>query len=157
MSRIQNFTAAILRQDDANLVTDRWGNAIDDEDAPQALLDAMWDEVSFVARRDGRLGLLIEVELIHPGGEDPEADVLAAYGTLDPAVVDARLLADAERLALRFPSAEFYVLCGPEVCMGRAALRAFVSEGSCSAELSKAIGTALLAPVAPACGSAVEG
>lgn len=136
----------ILRAEDVEFLTDRFGYAdvVDQAEVPQALLDAMWDEVSFVARRGGRLGLLIETEHYHPDGDDADEDVQQGWGTTDKVEIERRLVAAASKFQARFPQAEVYVSVNPQMCMGRAGMRAFVPEAACSQELTRRIGEAFL-------------
>lgn len=146
MPQVTLSSDPILRVEDMVYLTDRWGTAHDPSaaDVPQALLDAMWDEVCFVVQRGGRTGLLIETEHFHPDGDDSEQDVVDGWGTADRAEIERRLLSAAAGFQAQFPQAEVYVSQGHEIIMGRACMRAFVPEAACSAALSEQIGRAFL-------------
>lgn len=139
------------------LLTDRWGNlnahTIEhddvtdaDEDAVERLLDSMYDEVTFVARRrsDGAVGILVEArEFPHADSDDSDEEVLEGWGGTHvngkeigpgaiPSLADvvAELSGEARTVAEAYPGLDVSVVHGADVCAGRAVVRAFVPEGS---------------------------
>lgn len=119
-----------------NNLTDRWGDfnlafhetkpslmpLLLDESKLQALRDCMWSETTFVAAKDGVLGVLYEVEYcsIESDADEEEPDELKPY-----AEVKAALLKGMKRLKAQYPQGEFVVPHEDEVCNGRPAAWAF--------------------------------
>jgi len=136
------------------LVTD------EEESAIERLLDSMFDEVTFVARRksDGAVGILIEAsEFPHAGSDDSPEEVVEAWGggtvngkpvsvsdlpSLDD--VTTELSMAAREVAAAYPGLDVAVTHGPDVTGGRAVIRAFVPEGSEHAPAVEAIARRLM-------------
>lgn len=146
-------------------LSDRWGEVIHDNvcknpitavsmqdalaalSADPALLERlqsqMWDETTFIARKDGEFGILFEVEYTSiesdAGVDDPsQEDKPAPY-----ARVVERLLVQAAELKERFPQVDF---CVPEAGMvfnERPAIWGFAKDGALSVEDREALGKAL--------------
>lgn len=137
----------------ANL-TDRWGeiNNADAHRKPLAQLEStpgllerlrtqMFDEITFVARKDGTFGVLFEVEYtsIESDGENPDAMDLLPYDEMV-----RRLLTQADQLSREFPQVEFAVPNDREVFEGRPAIWGFAPDGVLNPEQRDALGHKLL-------------
>jgi hypothetical protein len=139
-------------------LTDRWGDLNDgstkqppeQEREFQTRLDElrglMWDEITFVARLNGDLGILFEVEFCSRESEegvkhhDP-----SWYATLKTqATVDAALLAGMRKLTERFPSASFAVPEPWVIIHDRPAAWAFVRPGVLTKDEMEDLGRCLL-------------
>lgn len=142
-------------------LTDRWGdfNYHDAakkpleplEDCPDLvarLREQMWDETCFIVRKDGRYGILFEVEYCSIESEGDEvAEVLARDGhPLKPHADMIRIIADAalKRLVRKFPGVEFAIPDECEVVCDRPALWAFVADGLLNEEQRDALGNTML-------------
>lgn len=140
-------------------LTDRWGelNYFDEENKPLELLsdnqplldrliDQMWDESTFVVRKDGKFGILFEAEYCSRESEESEKeDQPAFYAGLKPheTVVKA-LLDNMKPLVEKFPGVLFAV---PEECNvinDRPAAWAFVPDGLLNEEQRIELGMSLL-------------
>lgn len=125
-------------------LTDRWGdiNYHNHENKPLDLLEAddsllsrlrdqMWDELTFVVRKDGKFGILFEVEYCSLESEEHAKDGDAAwYATLKPhAEVVKSLLNGMSLLSERFPGVQFAVPHESQVIDDRPAAWAFVEDG----------------------------
>lgn len=125
-------------------LTDRWGDLnyynaenkplelLEDDDALLERLRAqMWDEITFVVRKDGQFGILFEVEFSSSESEEHEQHYDPEwYATLKPhAEIVKALLEGMKPLAERFPGVLFAVPDEAEVCNGRPAAWAFVADG----------------------------
>lgn len=120
------------QQDDANLF--------------ERLCAQMWDECTFIVRKEGKFGILFEVEFCsqeseeHAKAEDPDW-----YATLKPhAEVVNALLEGMQPLAERYSGVQFAVPDKSQVINDRPAAWAFVSDGLLSAEQREELGKALL-------------
>lgn len=140
-------------------LTDRWGDInyhngdnkplelLEDDDALLERLRAqMWDELTFIVRKDGKFGILFESEFCtleceeHAKDGDPDW-----YATLKPhAEVVKALLDGMKLLAERYPDVQFAVPDESQVINDRPAAWAFVSDGVLSAEQREELGKALL-------------
>jgi hypothetical protein len=140
-------------------LTDRWGNLndynadtkplellLDDNGLLERLRGQMWDDLTFVVRKDGQFGILFESEYCSIESEaqykeeDPEW-----YSTLKPhAKVVDRLLQAMEPLAQRFPGVQFAVPDESQIINDRPAAWAFVPDGLLSAEQREELGIAML-------------
>lgn len=139
----------MLRHEDCTFLTDRYGeihNAIDADAraAVNRLVDAMFDEITFVVMRAGDPGLLAEVELTTPP-EDDHDQIVASWGrpmTED----DVRRAADekAAVLARRFPRAVAYACQHSGNFLNRVCVRVFIPMPQCDARMVETIGAALL-------------
>lgn len=140
-------------------LTDRWGDLnyhdadkkplelLEDDDAILDRLKAqMWDEATFIVRKDGKFGILFEVEFCSLESEEHAKDGdLDWYAKLKPhtEVVKA-LLEGMQPLATKFPGVQFAV---PEECNvydDRPAAWAFVSDGLLTEDQREELGKALL-------------
>lgn len=141
-------------------LTDRWGelNYHDAENKPLQPLEndvnlltklraQMWDELTFIVRKDGEFGILFEAEYCSQESEAHE-EVRSPewYANLKPqhAVVKT-LLQGMLSLAEKFPGVEFAVPEQQEMFNGRPTAWAFVRDGLLSEEQRIALGFAMLA------------
>lgn len=140
-------------------LTDRWGDINDHaaETKPLDLLTSdeaqltrlraqMWDEITFIVRKDGKFGILFEVECCskesEAGHETPGDEF---YAGLKPhAEVVTALLDGMKPLAEQFPGVQFAVPEEKQIINDRPAAWAFVPEGLLSDEQRQALGMALL-------------
>jgi hypothetical protein len=106
----------------------------------------MWDECTFIVRKDGKFGIWLEAEFCsleseeHAKEDDPDW-----YATLKPhAEVVKALLAGMTPLAERYPGVQFAVPDESHVINDRPAAWAFVPDGLLSAEQREELGKALL-------------
>lgn len=149
-------------------LSDRWGDLIYDHfpkdesaaaskrealavlEADPALLERlrtqMWDELTFISRKDGEFGILFEVEYesIESDGEaGPDAGT--PRESLHPyADVVKQLVAQAAVLQAQFPQVEF---CVPEAAMvyfDRPAIWGFAKDGALDAGQRESLGHQLL-------------
>lgn len=134
-------------------LTDRWGeiNRFDEDNKPLEMLEndtflkhlheQMWEENTFIVRKDGKFGILFEVEYMSRESEapygDPE-DRLPSHET-----VVRRLLTHMAPLAARFPGVSFCVPEESEIINDRPAAWAFVPDGHFSPEQREELGLAL--------------
>jgi len=138
-------------------LTDRWGH-INNHNAANKPLETlsasegylthlraqMWDETTFIVRKDGRYGILFKVEFISMESEGEHA---ADYGTPPkPHAEMIKIINDStlEKLTPNFPGVEFAIPHEGEVCNDRPALWAFVADGLLNAEQREALGLAML-------------
>lgn len=137
------------------VVTDRWGevwggcgreNRLElerDNDLYQRLLDQMWDEVTYIARKDGQWGVLFEGEFICAESEAGLDDALAA--TLPARLeVEADIKQDFSKVMRWFPEVQFCIPDPKEVAAHRPAVWAFVPDGALDVARRKALGHAVL-------------
>lgn len=138
-------------------LTDRWGDIndhnrankpLEELESTPGLLDGlraqMWDEVCFVVRKDGKYGLLFEVEY---ASQESESDDATAYeNPFKPHAEMIQIINDAalEKLVSSFPGVEFSIPHEDEICNGRPALWAFVADGLLNAEQREALGRTML-------------
>lgn len=140
-------------------LTDRWGDINyhnadnkplelleDDDTLLERLCAQMWDELTFIVRKDGKFGILFEAEFCsleseeHAKDGDPDW-----YATLKPhAEVVKALLDGMQPLAARYPGVQFAVPDESQVINDRPAAWAFVPDGLLSAEQREELGKALL-------------
>lgn len=141
-------------------LTDRWGDIndhnaeskplellTDDEPLFERLRNQMWDECTFIVRKDGTFGILFEVEFASI--ESEEAEKLhhdpAWFSSLKPhAEVVNALLKDMEPLANKFPGVQFAVPDESVIINDRPAAWAFVPDGMLTAEQREELGKAML-------------
>lgn len=140
-------------------LTDRWGdiNYHDGDNKPLELLEdnddllerlraQMWDECTFIVRKDGKFGILFETEFCsleseeHAKDGDPDW-----YATLKhhAEAVNA-LLEGMMPLAERYPGVQFAAPDQSQIINERPAAWAFVPDGLLSAEQRKDLGKAML-------------
>lgn len=140
-------------------LTDRWGDLnaynaenkplellVDDEELLLRLRDQMWDEITFIVRKDGNFGILFEVEFCSKESEDGEKDDDPDwYASLKPhAEVVKALLEGMTPLAVRYPHVQFAVPDESQMVNDRPAAWAFVPDGLLSTEQREELGTAML-------------
>lgn len=137
-------------------LTDRWGsiNPIDAEHKPLvSLLNTpgllarlraqMIDEFTFVVRKDGRFGVLLEVE--YPSRES-EKDPSEANWESYPSHAELlhTLVAAVKRLQREFPMAEWAIPNEREVFQGRLAIWGFFPDGSLTENVRSAVRDAIV-------------
>lgn len=140
-------------------LTDRWGDLNyhnagnkplrpleEDSTLLERLRTQMWDEMTFIVRKDGKFGILFEAEFCsleseeHAKDHDPNW-----YATLNPhAEVVKALLEKMSRLAERFPAVQFAVPDKAQVVNDRPAAWAFVPDGLLTEDQREELGKALL-------------
>ena len=141
-------------------LTDRWGdiNYHNAEKKPLGLLKEddgllerlraqMWDEITFITRKDGQFGILFEVEM---GSLESEKDAKDGdpkwYASLRPhAEVVKSLLDKMQSLEAAYPGVQFAVPHESQIPNDRPAAWAFVPDGLLSAGQREALGHAMLA------------
>ena len=138
-------------------LTDRWGdlNHVNDREKPLELLEhdtmlfeglqaQMWDEITFITRKDGQFGILYEVEFTSIESEKGSVD--ADSLDLKPHAELVKIILDGlASIAPDFPGVEF---CVPEECnivKDRPAAWAFVRDGLLDEAGREKLGQALLA------------
>lgn len=136
-------------------LTDRWGELNEfnagakpalmeltqDPGLLNRLREQMSDEITFVTYKDGRYGVLYEIECCcQESEEDWQGDPLPARSELE-----AKILAALAELESRFPNVEFASPHPALVIETRNALWAFAPDGSLDAEQRRALSAALLA------------
>lgn len=135
-------------------LSDRWGeiNFHDEERKPldpliddpaffAHLVSQLWDEETFIVRKDGEFGILFEVEF-SSSESDGKNKGSARYKP--HAEVELRLQSECEELCRTFPWAEFGIPHPDEINEGRPAIWAFVANNASTSEQRDALGTALL-------------
>lgn len=117
-----------------------------DEDLLARLRAQMWDGITFITRKDGKFGLLFEMEFCSlESEEENKNDDPAWYAALKPhADVIKTLLDGLKPLAERFPGVEFAVPDEAHIANDRPAAWAFVPDGLLSDEQREELGKALL-------------
>lgn len=131
-------------------LTDRWGeiNFYDSTNKPldpmleqpsllENLRAQMWDEITFITRKDGQFGILYEVEFCSRESEDDEA-------CKPHAVVVGALIAGMQKLQSQFPGVHFCVPHESQVVNDRPAAWAFVPDGHLDEAQRRVLGMALL-------------
>lgn len=139
-------------------LTDRWGDLNyynshekplepleKDESLFKRLLDQMWDELTFIVRKDGQYGVLFECEFISRESEASMGDG-NEYDQLRPhtemiAILDAGI---REKLIPSFPGVEFAIPDEDHIVNGRPAIWAFVKDGLLDAQDRERLGSLLL-------------
>lgn len=140
-------------------LTDRWGdiNYHNADNKPLELLEAddallerlraqMWDELTFIVRKEGTFGILFEAEFCSLESEEHAKDGEPDwYATLKPhAEVVKALLEGMKPLAERFPGVLFAVPDKTHIINDRPAAWAFVADGLLTGEQREELGKALL-------------
>lgn len=140
-------------------LTDRWGelNFYDEENKPLELLShneplltsltgQMWDESTFVVRKDGKFGILFEAEYCSRESEESEKEHQPEYyATLKPHEdVVKQLLTNMKPLVEKFPGVLFAVPDECNVINDRPAAWAFVPDGHLTEDQRVELGMALL-------------
>lgn len=135
-------------------LTDRWGNInfhnaarkpLEPLTSDGALLDylrsQMWDEMTFVVRKDGQYGILFECEycsIESEQGMDPDPDLKPHSEMI------SIISRNGTALAQQYPGVQFSIPDEGEIIEERPALWAFVPDGLLSAEQRQALGMAML-------------
>ena len=134
-------------------LTDRWGeiNRFDEDNKPLEMLEndtflehlheQMWAENTFIVRKDGKFGILFEVEYMSRESEAPYGDPEDRFPPHETVV--RRLLTHMAPLAARFPGVSFCVPEESEIINDRPAAWAFVPDGHFSPEQREELGLAL--------------
>lgn len=141
-------------------LTDRWGdlNYHNSENKPLELLSdnepllsrlvgQMWDEATFVVRKDGQFGILFEAEYCSRESEEHEQGLHESewFAKLKPHEEAVKLLIENMKpLVEKFPSVLFAVPEPAQVINDRPAAWAFVPDGHLTAEQREELGRALL-------------
>lgn len=140
-------------------LTDRWGDINDHNQAnkPLDLLEGapglldrlreqMWDEICFIARKDGQFGILFEVEYTSYESDRGFDKGEEHHEGLKPICEMMKIIADAamEKLVPGFPGVEFVIPNEDEIANGRPALWAWVPDGYLTAENRKDMGMLML-------------
>lgn len=135
LAKFKTDTAmGVIKFEDCRILTDRWGEVMDlDPPATDAqrrtvekLLPCMWDELTFIAERDGASGILFESE--YDDG-------------LMPTDADVEHLAE---IHAAHPYAQCWFTQGGHTFGERYALRVFVPEEHATPERSDLIGRQIL-------------
>ena len=138
-------------------LTDRWGeiNTHDYDNKPLAALEfsegylnhlreQMWDEATFIVRKDGKYGILFEVEYISKESEGAHATdydhPLKPHAEMIQIINNETL----KKLVPKFPGVEFAIPHEDNICNDRPALWAYVADGLLNAEQREALGLAML-------------
>ena len=122
----------ILNTEDCELLTDRWGDAYGPSSAKTDRINRLARtyqycfntgyEDCFLVRRNGKLGILFEVEFVTPDSDPDMEDMW--HGNV-PADIGKALQLLASALQHKHPEAEWYVSFGSHIFNGRYAIRAF--------------------------------
>lgn len=136
-------------------LTDRWGNVNDHsrackpldelEENPAMLArlrEQMWDEITFVVRKDGAFGLLFEAEFVALESDNQEGITAPSLRPYEEVVTD--LYRRTLPLVSRFPGVQFAIAPPEEMIYGRPGIWAFVPDGLLSLREREALGMALL-------------
>lgn len=144
-------------------LTDRWGELnfykghekplqplLGDSDLFERLLNQMWDELTFVVRKDGAYGLLFELEYSTRESEvnliprsatyEQELSKLKPESDLRPILVEC-----IAKLAAKFPGVQFCLPPKEEMVEERLGIWAFVADGQLDDAEREKLGQALLA------------
>jgi len=115
-------------------------------DALTRLRAQMWDETTFIVRKDGLFGILFEVEYCSQESEvDRKEDDPEWFGGLKPhQLVISSVTAALTDLMPSYPGVLFGVPDEEEVVHNRPAAWAFVPDGLLSDEQREALGMSLL-------------
>lgn len=122
-------------------LSDRWGEL----GRLGPLRDQMWDESTFIVRKDGKFGILFEVEYCsQESEEDLRAEDPKWYASLkSQAEVIKTLLAGMKLLAEKFPGVQFGVPDEANIIQNRPAAWAFVADGLLNEQQREELGKAL--------------
>lgn len=137
-------------------LTDRWGdlNSNYESDPAYAKLEKntvlleelqkqMWDEITFIAHKDGRFGILFEVEYCSKESEEDDGEEW--YANLKPQAEVVKILMDGMKLlAEKFPGVQFAVPDEAVIVQNRPAAWAFVPAGLLTPEQREELGNAML-------------
>lgn len=136
-------------------LTDRWGdlnyhNALnkplepleDESDLVQRLREQMWEESTFIVRKDGEYGILFEEEYCSIESEEGHTDGTSVYKPHEDVV--KILLSGLKDLEPRFPGVLFAVPEKVNIVNERPAVWAFVKDGLLNEDQRNELGVALL-------------
>jgi hypothetical protein len=142
-------------------LTDRWGELnyyneankplellSDNAELHERLVGQMWDEATFVVRKDGQFGILFEAEFCSLESEEGQKDQYSPefFAKLKPHDEAVKLLIEGMKpLVDKYPGVLFAVPEPSEVINDRPAAWAFVPDGHLTPELRDELGHALLA------------
>lgn len=137
---------------DIEFLSDRWGDLDEDvpdyEDDPKrkASLDAIWgrDEMGFLARKDGKLGILVEAEYASIESESKHDKEAAAQYQPHAQVVQA-IRECLVRIAQTYPGVQVGIPPAEQICNDRPAAWVFFDEQSMTPEQRVALGRELMA------------
>jgi hypothetical protein len=119
----------------------------DDEALFTRLVSQMWDETTFIVRKDGKFGILFEAEYCSRESEEAEKELHNPewFAKLKPHGEAVKQLLDSMKpLVEKFPGVLFAVPDAGQVINDRPAAWAFVPEGHLTAEQRAELGHALL-------------
>ncbi len=134
-------------------LTDRWGdmNNNNTEGLPtnkkllKNLRSQMWDEITFIVRKDGKFGVLFEVEFCSRESEcHLTKDQQSEDSLHDHAVVVAALLKGLKEVEVMFPGVALCVPSPENIVHDRPAVWAFVKDGQLTEDQREALGMKLL-------------
>lgn len=112
-----------------------------DEPLLKSLCAQMYDETTFIGRKDGEFGIYYEREFCSQESEANDDDDNEDYRP--HAEVVAYLLEGIAKLQVAFPKVQFCVPDKAQICNDRPAVWAFVKSGSLTDEEREALGTEL--------------
>lgn len=116
-----------------------------DQPLLERLIAQMWDEATFVVRKDGNFGLLYEVEFFSRESESCLTNDPVELGKLNShADVVARLTQGLKQLQLGFPQVDFCVPAAHNIIQGRPAAWAFAKDGLLNKEQRCELGMKML-------------
>lgn len=146
----QNLTCRWGELNDAFGDTKPLQPLVDNPELLEGLINQMWDELTFIVRKDGQYGILFEneycskqseVNMIRP--DQPGYD--AAFASLpDEEVLRINLLSFIAKLAAKYPKVLFCLPPKEEMVEERLGIWAFVSDGLLSQEELEALGRDIL-------------
>jgi len=111
----------------------------------ERLIAQMWDEATFVVRKDGNFGLLYEVEFLSRESESCLTNDPAELEKLNShADVVARLTQGLKELQVVFPQVDFCVPAAHNIVQGRPAAWAFAKDGLLNEEQRCELGMKIL-------------
>jgi hypothetical protein len=136
-------------------LTDRWGeiNNFDAEHKPlgeladttgllDRLREQMVDEITFVVRKDGRFGILFEIEYASKESETASGEKdMRCY--LPHTEVLANLVDSVKKLQQQFPVIDWAIPDETEICNDRLALWGFFPDGALTEEQRRDVATAI--------------
>ncbi len=137
-------------------LTDRWGdiNRHNEANKPLGMLEndagllerlrsQMWDELTFVVRKDGQYGILYEAEFCSQESEEHEKEHDPEWhAKLNPHTVVVKALVEGlQQLAAKFPGVQFSVPHESQICNDRPAAWAFVADGALTENNVKSLAT----------------
>ncbi len=114
-------------KDSARILSDRWGDGShfdlteNEKQTVQYLSEFLVEEVCFVVQKDGKYGVLIELEYEHADSERSEIKESAdrVFELLKPRM---------EKIKIIYPNLDIWAEVGPHVWFGRIAFRTFIPQ-----------------------------